>query len=1205
MAWRSTRSRRSSTLGIGLLLAGLGAAWNVGGKVISASAPARTFLLAAETRQAIPVPPAPKGSGVDAMNTGSTGLDHPGPGSAGGGGRFCGWACFSLTSVAVVLCSRERRQKMRGAWRRMMVRARALAAPWLQIVLPAEAPSSPSSYAAALMHPPTLDFLRGQHAEEDSDEEEPFPNARRGPAFGKTRSLPSRLALATEDSDEDSPRPSAWTFQKTNSLPTPCCQLPETTLVLGDAKDDAPRSTVARTLLEQRPVQTCKGWTPELSSKPQLAEEVFSQIPSVQNLRRMFIVKVSQMESCEAAVHAATEELNRTCKVGFQDSDAERIYSMLSQNGKDEISCQSFAVGMRELLCALTSCGSQLSLPQLRIIMATAFDRFDRNDDGVLSVEEFSSALRSFDIHMGIEETASLLRFLGPVCEQESPVLEREDLANVDGSELTLEEKCSAAVNAMQEKVKSAIGWNTAVQIGEKVNECWQEPGSPGHKVQRLLDLGHKELATATEASLTVAGIAAVLLHHSQFHADAAFFEQMHDAVDDFMGAVKDLEASVILPALVSGALGLAKTQKDSVALDVEEAFLYVRYFLSKGCSQSLFHKLINLADCHWGSVSAGEPLPEAKGELQILVRGKVVMKHGEDEVELLPGAFLNSCCDSQQPPEEVALEDVTYVAWDTEKLQEWTGEKLGRLTQISVCSVRPVTVMVAYAMLGSSDGKGMVPRTAGRHTALMGCDIHFAGDPMSQLDVEGCRSHADFHAMDAILKRPKKPVVRSGSFSSLEPNGRQLPTESFGTQVEVVSSSEIKANGVLSCAASSMEQITYTLPAGAQGNQTEGELRLEQFAPIPWAVAHTKAGSTFVGSAGRWRYTALATPHWDWRRSAERPSTGRAADLELSGGAARCGRCANSPVFFVQLRDATAAEVKRSCQQQALSDAQEADNYDELFAQVTKARLAAVELEYLERAEEKLKLMRKQRMHVATGCGKEDLRRQMSWDLITRPISSDTEQPCPNTHCSSNEVLPGEILSITPQAVDAHLGPGSDRLLFDKLVEAALASEEGSVWPAGGKLIFSAFDRNQSVNSLVRTLEGAGQEHCAQMMLKLVEASETTYGGFVSAVQVNFHRDGESFHDQHRDVYSAKQRAGPNCACSFRECVGTAARLNCVCYSLGSSRLCRLCSMFDNFSSLKRCGDSCQGRQEDRWLRSGDAMFFNARWNQNHTHGR
>ena len=32
-------------------------------------------------------------------------------------------------------------------------------------------------------------------------------------------------------------------------------------------------------------------------------------------------------------------------------------------------------------------------------------------------------------------------------------------------------------------------------------------------------------------------------------------------------------------------------------------------------------------------------------------------------------------------------------------------------------------------------------------------------------------------------------------------------------------------------------------------------------------------------------------------------------------------------------------------------------------------------------------------------------------------------------------------------------------------------------MWPAGGKLIFSAFDRNQSVNALVRTLEGANQQ--------------------------------------------------------------------------------------------------------------------------------
>lgn len=64
-----------------------------------------------------------------------------------------------------------------------------------------------------------------------------------------------------------------------------------------------------------------------------------------------------------------------------------------------------------------------------------------------------------------------------------------------------------------------------------------------------------------------------------------------------------------------------------------------------------------------------------------------------------------------------------------------------------------------------------------------------------------------------------------------------------------------------------------------------DGQLMLEGFPAIPFAVAHSKVGSTFIGSCGRWRYTALATPHWDWRHSVERPTEGKAADLELAGG--------------------------------------------------------------------------------------------------------------------------------------------------------------------------------------------------------------------------------------------------------------------------------------------------------------------------------
>jgi len=236
----------------------------------------------------------------------------------------------------------------------------------------------------------------------------------------------------------------------------------------------------------------------------------------------------------------------------------------------------------------------------------------------------------------------------------------------------------------------------------------------------------------------------------------------------------------------------------------------------------------------------------------------------------------------------------------------------------------------------------------------------------------------------------------------------------------------------------------------------------------------------------------------------------------------------------------------------------------------------------------------------VAEGCSKEELRSQMSWDKVTsRMGAKDIDEPCTaSPDCPCNECTPGEVISIAPGAVDGCLGPGADRELFEALLEAALASEEGSVWPAGGKLIFSAFDRNQSITALVRTLESAGRQKCAQMILKLVELSEKLYGGLVTATQVNFHTHGGTFHDQHRDVYSAKQRAGPNCACSFRECVGT------VCYSLGSSRVCQLSTMVDDTSSLRPCGEQCKGHHERRWLHSGDAMYFNVNWNSNHTHG-
>jgi len=391
-------------------------------------------------------------------------------------------------------------------------------------------------------------------------------------------------------------------------------------------------------------------------------------------------------------------------------------------------------------------------------------------------------------------------------------------------------------------------------------------------------------------------------------------------------------------------------------------------------------------------------------------------------------------------------------------------------------------------------------------------------------------------------------------------------------------------------CRAGTLSIATFVSAATARGSETRGNLRMDGFEGVPFGVAHDRRGATFVGSPGRWRCTVLGAPNWDWRGNADKPTEGLAADLELTAA-----------TLAVRVRVATPVELKRCLQLQALREAEQGEDYDTLHAQIQKAKMAGVETEHIERGEERLKVLRKLGLHIAAGCDKDTLREQMHWCKVTSQKGAlDTTEPCARSvDCPCNAVeSPGEILDIQQDAVQGCLGEGTDRELYEELLESALSVDEGSVWKAGGKFIFSAFNRNQSVTALTRMLEAHGRQRCADMLLQLVKASESKYGGLVTAVQINFHPHGGTYHDQHRDIYSAKQRAGPNCTCSFRECVGT------VCFSLGSSRICLCETMTDDMSQLRPCCERCEGRRERRWLHSGEAMFFNAAWNSNHTHG-
>lgn len=350
----------------------------------------------------------------------------------------------------------------------------------------------------------------------------------------------------------------------------------------------------------------------------------------------------------------------------------------------------------------------------------------------------------------------------------------------------------------------------------------------------------------------------------------------------------------------------------------------------------------------------------------------------------------------------------------------------------------------------------------------------------------------------------------------------------------------------------------------------------------------------SWVGAKGHRKHTVLYSEKWDWKGNGDKPTEGQAADIEFKG-----------PAFLsITLRKQTLMELPRCLQAQALREAMEGQDFDTLRAQLTKARMASVDAVQLAAGETRLKELKQLGLHVGEGCDKATVRSTMNWLLVTSKVGTpNVNKECSICHdCPCNvDRNPGETLEIVENDVQSILkgfGDNSDKLLFNALVESALAAEEGCIWKAGGKYLFTVFNRNQSAVALERFLMTLGQQDCAKMMMELHQYTERRYNGYVSAIQINFHPNHGSFHDQHRDVYSIKQSVGPNCTCKFEECVGT------VCYSLGSSRLCLCETMTDEMSSIDKCSENCTGRKEYAWLHSGTSMYFDEAWNNNHTHG-
>jgi len=434
-----------------------------------------------------------------------------------------------------------------------------------------------------------------------------------------------------------------------------------------------------------------------IDSVASMADSVNSEkhVPSLLELGRIYS-NLTWIESDGsmgvAALEEAIEELNDRFRVGLQKNDAPQLLAYLKGIAEVEdvgtINRQGFTVGLRDLLLAIDTAGKQLSLAQLRLVMMSAFERFDMNNDGEICPDEFAAALDSIGFSLTQREILVLHRFLAaPVAA--STTIQRDALTAPAEESLSLEDQCRKAIEGAMAKVSESTGLSGASKLVDRIARAMQTPGDAMQRAKRgyavLCGKSSSQeglLADATELAVSVSGTALVLMHVHLNGPDAASLtsmaelaDQAGDVAESLVNAIGDLFQSggPLAPVLLSGLLGAAKAlpKQELVALEENEALLFARNFHDKNCSQGLFQKLLATAGCSWKTAEAGDSLQDSS-ELKIIVRGEATA----GDVDLLPGTVIGSS------PEATAKMRTTYVAWDLQELNK-AAKQDRRLTDL------------------------------------------------------------------------------------------------------------------------------------------------------------------------------------------------------------------------------------------------------------------------------------------------------------------------------------------------------------------------------------------------------------------------------------------------------------------------------------------------------------------------------------------
>ncbi|CAK9088164.1 unnamed protein product [Durusdinium trenchii] len=391
---------------------------------------------------------------------------------------------------------------------------------------------------------------------------------------------------------------------------------------------------------------------------PSSIEQVFS-IPSLIELGEMFDHLVQKWGMADVRfMREVVLELNGTCNVQFQSGDGDRLHLMLTQNGAVDVDRRRFQEGVHELLCAAKEAKSQdLSLTQLRLVLATAFERFDMDGNGEISSDEFLAALQRCDIRLPEPEALVLLRFFG----KETVV--KENLAP------SLGEQCEAALTGAQERMAHTTGWSGVVEMVEWVASWGSDSPVSQAKLLAFFRDRTEVVADTSEFAATLGATVLVLnhLHDNPPQLDTGeWIQQLQLVANEFTSAINSLlqstPAGSTLASALLAALNAVRTNSEIVSLNENEALLYARAFHQKGFSMRLFRKLLASGGYRWVKASKGDMIHRAEdGDVKILVQG-TASRVGDD---LPQGNIKGGQMILEESIDVIACEDVVFIAWD------------------------------------------------------------------------------------------------------------------------------------------------------------------------------------------------------------------------------------------------------------------------------------------------------------------------------------------------------------------------------------------------------------------------------------------------------------------------------------------------------------------------------------------------------------